>query len=205
MTLAVARTARYIRRRHESAGFASPHVWTGFVNFGKDTMKKIEAKDLSGNVVEMIGRQWMLITAGTPDAFNTMTASWGGLGYVWNRPVAYVLVRPNRYTHEFIQREGKMTLSFMGEAYRHALKICGTVSGRDHDKMAEAGLRPWFSEQGHVAIADAEVVLECRVMYADMLKEANFANGIEVEKWYGPDNPPHHLYVAEITAVWVKE
>lgn len=168
-------------------------------------MKKIEVSELDRNAVDMIGRQWMLITAGTPEKFNTMTASWGGLGYVWNRPVAYVLVRPNRFTREFIEREGRMTLSFMGEEYRQALKICGTVSGRDHDKMAEAGLRPWCSEGGAVAIADAEIVLECRVMYADMMKEEQFTRFAEVEKWYGPGNPLHHLYVAEITTAWARD
>lgn len=168
-------------------------------------MKKIEVSELDRNMVDMIGRQWMLITAGTPETFNTMTASWGGLGFVWNRPVAYVLVRPNRYTREFIEREGRMTLSFMGEEYRQALKICGTVSGRDHDKMAEAGLRPWFSEGGAVAIADAEIVLDCRVMYAEMMKEELFTRFADVEQWYGPGNPLHHLYVAEITGAWARD
>lgn len=170
-----------------------------------EAMKKIEANDLKQNAIEMIGRQWMLITAGTPERFNTMTASWGGIGYVWNRPVAYVFVRPNRYTHGLIEEQGRMTLSFMGEPYRRALQICGTISGRDHDKMAEAGLRPWLTEKGNVAIADADVAMECRVMYKDLLKEANFAEFADVERWYGPENPMHHLYVAEITDVWVKE
>lgn len=168
-------------------------------------MKKIEVSQLDRNAVDMIGRQWMLITAGKPQGFNTMTASWGGLGYVWNRPVAYVLVRPNRFTREFIEREGRMTLSFMSEEYRQALKICGTVSGRDHDKMAEAGLKPWFLEDGAVAIADADVVLECRVMYAEMMKEEQFTHFAEVEKWYGPGNPLHHLYVAEIVGAWSRD
>lgn len=168
-------------------------------------MKKTEVENLDRNAVEMIGHQWMLITAGTPEKFNTMTASWGGLGYVWNRPVAYVLVRPNRYTHGLIDEQGRFTLSFMGEEYRSALKICGTISGRDHDKMAEAGLRPWLTEAGQVAIADAEVVLECRVIYSDFLKDAHFKNRPEVDKWYGPDNPLHELYMAEITGAWVKE
>lgn len=153
----------------------------------------------------MIGHQWMLITAGTPERYNTMTASWGGLGYVWNRPVAYVLVRPSRMTHGLIEEQGQWTLSFMGEQYRQALKICGTLSGRDHDKMAAAGLQPWLTEKGNVAIADAEVVMECRAMYSDFLKEANFKDFPEVEKWYGPDDPMHHLYIAEITGVWVKD
>lgn len=168
-------------------------------------MKKIEVKDLARNAVDMIGHQWMLITAGTPEKFNTMTASWGGLGYVWNRPVAYVFVRPNRFTHGLIEKSGKLTLSFMGEPYRHALKICGTISGRDGDKMVEAGLSPWLTDAGQVAIADAEVVLECRVMYSDLLKDPCFKERPEVDKWYGPGNPLHEFYISEITGAWVKE
>ena len=64
-------------------------------------MKKVEIKELSENFFEAIGKEWMLVTAGNKDGFNTMTASWGGIGWLWNKPVAFVFVRPERYTYEF--------------------------------------------------------------------------------------------------------
>lgn len=186
-------------RLHEATarGKVGKHV------FGQ--MKRINVKDLEGNAVDMIGHRWMLVTAGTAESFNTMTASWGGIGFIWGKPVVNVLIRPNRYTHEFIEKEKKLTLSFMSEQYRSAMSHCGAVSGRDHDKMQETGLRPWVSENGSVAIADADVVLECRLIMRHRLEESDFLDFSEVAQWYAPENPMHDFYVAEITAAWIKE
>ena len=59
---------------------------------------RIDPKELDQNVFSMIGEQWMLVTAGTAERCNTMTASWGGLGVLWGKPVASVYSRPQRYT-----------------------------------------------------------------------------------------------------------
>ena len=81
-------------------------------------MKPIAIKDLSENFFEVIGKEWMLVTAGNKDHFNTMTASWGGIGFLWNKPVVYVFIRPERYTFEFIEKSEYFTLSFLGEENR---------------------------------------------------------------------------------------
>ena len=73
---------------------------------------RIDPKELNQNVFSMIGEQWMLVTAGTAERCNTMTASWGGLGVLWGKPVATVYIRPQRYTLEFVEREDCFTLSF---------------------------------------------------------------------------------------------
>ena len=83
------------------------------------------------DIFNLISKDWMLITAGDSTKFNTMTASWGGFGYIWNRPVAYIFIRESRYTHEFMDKGDKVTLSFFSEEYRDALKLCGSQSGRD--------------------------------------------------------------------------
>src|SRR5512139_341908 len=111
---------------------------------GRTIMKFSETRPelLSDNPFRLIGADWMLITAGSPDAFNTMTASWGGLGVLWERKVAFCFIRPTRHTYGFIERAGGFTLSFFGEQYRSALQFCGTHSGRDTDKVSGAGLTP---------------------------------------------------------------
>ena len=78
-------------------------------------MEKLEVKDLKENFFEAIGKEWMLVTAGTKEKFNTMTASWGGIGWLWNKPVAFVFIRPERYTYEFVEKNDHLTLSFLGE------------------------------------------------------------------------------------------
>ena len=104
-------------------------------------MKKLEVKDLKENFFEAIGKEWMLVTAGTKEKFNTMTASWGGIGWLWNKPVAFVFIRPERYTYEFIEKSDYLTLSFLGEANKKVHAICGSKSGRDMDKVKATGLK----------------------------------------------------------------
>ena len=160
-------------------------------------MRNIAPKEIVGNPFAMIGDQWMLITAGNGENCNTMTASWGGLGVLWNAPVATCYVRPQRYTKEFLDREEYFTLTFFGEEYREALKLCGTVSGRDRDKIAEAGLTlrydaeaPYFDE--------AEMVMICRKIAAQDMDPAGFID-TSVEKHY--HNDYHRIYTGEITKV----
>ena len=105
-------------------------------------MKKLEVKDLKENFFEAIGKEWMLVTAGTKEKFNTMTASWGGIGWVWNKPVAFVFIRPERYTYEFVEENDHLTLSFLGEENKKIHAVCGSKSGRNIDKVKETGLKP---------------------------------------------------------------
>ncbi|MBQ4594162.1 MAG: flavin reductase [Akkermansia sp.] len=168
-------------------------------------MEKIEFSNLQLNPAELIGKQWMLITAGTQESFNTMTASWGGLGFLWNRPVAFVFVRPNRHTAKFIDEQAAFTLSFMPEKYRNDLLFCGRNSGRDVDKMAATSLEPFTTPNGLVAMADADLVLECRKMAVATMQEADFVNFAEVSpQWYDPTNPLHKVYICEITTTYVR-
>ncbi len=87
---------------------------------------ELDPSEITGNVFDRIGKEWMLITAGKPEKYNTMTASWGGLGVLWNANVSFAFVRPSRYTFEFLEREKYYTLSFLGLSQRRALQICGS-------------------------------------------------------------------------------
>ena len=82
-------------------------------------MKKTDLSQLAReDAFNLIGKEWMLVTAGTLEHYNTMTASWGGIGWLWNKPVAFVFIRPERFTHQFIEENERMTLSFLGEEHR---------------------------------------------------------------------------------------
>lgn len=96
---------------------------------------------LEADVFRKFDEQWALVTAGTPEHYNTMTISWGGLGTLWRRPVATVYVKKNRYTFEFMEQSDYFTVSFYPEAQRRALSLLGSTSGRDGDKVAAAGRR----------------------------------------------------------------
>ena len=103
-------------------------------------MQELAIKDLTENFFEAIGKEWMLVTSGSKEKFNTMTASWGGIGFLWNKAVAFIFIRPERYTYEFIEKNDMLTLSFLGSGNRSIYNICGSKSGRDTDKIKECGL-----------------------------------------------------------------
>lgn len=169
-----------------------------------DGFKSIDPAQITDNFIKLIGADWMLITAGDHVAHNTMTASWGSVGYTWNRPIAVAVVRPQRHTFEFTERESMMTLSFLAEEYRDALQYCGTHSGRDENKIFNAGLSVAFTDGDVPAIAQARLVLECRKMYVDDLRAENFLDQSIVEKWYAAGDF-HRAYVMEIVNAYIKE
>ena len=180
------------------------------ISFGKEgnDMKKTELKTLANeNAFDLIGKEWMLVTAGNREKFNTMTASWGGIGWLWNRPVAFVFIRPERYTHDFIERESRLTLSFYNEEHRGILQFCGTKSGRDVDKVKETGLRPVTLESGAMSFAQARLTLDCRKLFKSPMAAANFIDKSILAKWYGPQpgGSLHDVYVVEIEGVYEGE
>ncbi len=166
--------------------------------------RHIQPTSIEGNLIKKIASDWMLVTAGDKKKFNTMTANWGGMGYLWNKPVVFVFVRPERYTYEFMESHSGFTLSFFGEAWRDALNVCGTKSGRDCNKVAEAGLTPHFTELGYPAFREAGLVLECRKLYADTLTKNNFLDSEPLRTHYSTKGGIHKMYIAEIVRVWAK-
>ena len=167
---------------------------------------KLESSDLPDNVIQLIGKEWMLVTAGDESSYNTMTASWGGIGFLWNKPVVYVFIRPERYTFEFIEKSEYFTLSFLGEENRAIHKICGSKSGREVDKVKETGLKPVITEKGNILFEQGRLSLECRKLYTDVMKEDCFIDPSVCKQWYGGAHGGlHHIYVAEITGAWMRE
>ena len=168
-------------------------------------MKSIAIKDLSENFFEVIGKEWMLVTAGSKEHFNTMTASWGGIGWLWNKPVAVVFIRPERFTHGIIEENEFMTLSFLGnsEEARKIYSFCGSKSGRDLDKVKETGLIPVETDNGSIAFDQSLLTLECRKLYKDSMTAEKFLDK-DLLQWYGAKGGFHDVYVVEITNAYKK-
>ena len=162
----------------------------------------IDPKQLDQNIFSMIGDKWMLITAGTGEVCNTMTASWGGLGVLWNKPVATCYIRPQRYTKEFVDREEYFTLTVFSEEYRKALTLCGTKSGRDMDKVKECGFTVKAAECGAPYFEEAELVIVCRKRYVQDFDPTAIPADVK-EKQY-PNQDYHTMYIGEIVEVLSK-
>lgn len=164
--------------------------------------KEISPKELSTAVFNDIGNKWMLISAAKPDGtVNTMTASWGTMGVLWNKNVFICFIRPQRYTFEFTEASDKISLSFFGEEYRGALKLCGTKSGRDCDKLALAGLDAFVNENG-VGFEQAERIIYGRKLYCGRIDPECFLDE-SIEKNYNGDY--HYVYICEIEKIEEKE
>lgn len=175
--------------------------------------KEINYKELKINPMTMFGDDWALAGAGTKESgYNAMTIAWGHLGVIWDRPTekgkmiiptAEVYLRPQRYTKEFFDREEYFTISTFSKEYKKALGYMGFHSGRDEDKIAEAGLTPMFLENTF-AFEEAELILVCKKIYHAPIVESGF-----VEKQIIADNYPakdfHEMYVGEITKVMIRD
>ena len=164
--------------------------------------RSVDPKNLKDNVFSLIGDKWMLITAGTAENCNTMTASWGGLGVIWGAPAATCYIRPQRYTKEFVDREEYFTLTFFGEDYRKQLALCGSKSGRDIDKVKECGFTVKTAACGAPYFEEAELVLVCRKRFAQEMDADKMPQDVK-EKWY-PNQDYHTLYIGEIVEALVK-
>jgi len=163
-------------------------------------MREVDPKQLTENVFSLLDDRWTLVTAGTPDRYNTMTASWGGLGVLWNRPVATIYIRPQRYTYQFTETSDWFTLSFLPEGRRDVLSYCGRVSGRDEDKFAACGLHLAFAGEAPY-IQEAELVLVCQKRYWNDLDPAHM-DDLALAHYKNRDY--HRMYIGEIVKVLVK-
>ena len=163
----------------------------------------IDPRELKENVFSLVGDKWMLITAGTAERCNTMTASWGGMGIMWGKPLALCGIRPQRYTREFMDAQDCFTLSFFEETYRQALTLCGTKSGRDIDKVQACGFTVAQGEGGAPYFEQARLVLVCRKLYCRDLDPVCFVDPKPDETWY-PGKDYHTMYVGEIVQVLQK-
>ena len=162
--------------------------------------EKIDAKELKDNVFSLIGERWLLITAGTAEKCNTMTASWGGLGVLWGVNCATCYARPQRYTKEFLDREEYFTLAVLSEEKREVLRLCGSKSGRDVDKIAQCGLTVRASQEGKAPyFEEAELVLVCRKRYVQDMDPAQIPQ--DVKETYYAQQDYHTMYVGEIVEV----
>ncbi len=164
--------------------------------------KEINLKEWNGNVFEKIGTDWMLISAAKEGKVNAMTASWGGMGVLWNKQVVFIFVRPQRFTNTLITESEHFAVSFYDESKRPMLAYMGKASGYDEDKIKHENLHviqdhaPYFGE--------AKEVMICRKLYAQELDpECMLDAQIDLKQY--PDKDYHILYVGEVEKVLVSQ
>ena len=157
---------------------------------------------LTTDIFSEFDQVWALVTAGTPDNFNTMTISWGGMGTLWGKPVATVYIRTSRYTHEFVDANEYFTISFYPEEYKKVLGVLGSKSGREMDKMHSSGLTPKYLDKG-ITFEEAKYTLVCRKLFKQQLAIENIPEEV-VDTYYKKD-APHDMYIAEVIEIRTRD
>jgi len=164
--------------------------------------RNVSPDRIPGNIIKMLGEDWMLITAGDSTKFNMMTASWGGLGRLFEKAVSFSFINPKRYTFSLMENTETYTLSFYTEAYRDALQYAGSNSGRDADKVKGSGLTPIIMPSGAMAFNEAWMIIECRKLVSQPLTPEVITDPEEKVKWDGKQ--VNQLFIGEIINVWIK-
>lgn len=161
--------------------------------------KTIDINELNTSVTKLIGEDWGVIAVKSGGRVNAMTVSWGGIGVMWGQPVAFVFIRPQRFTKSLVDKSTKFTLSFFSKDKKDILKYLGSASGANEDKIAKASLTV-IDDEDYVYFQENELVLECCSMFAQNIKEENFIDKQPIDKWY-PQKDFHCMYIAKIEEV----
>ena len=168
------------------------------------SFKEISAYELKNNPFQLIGKDWGLVTVNSGEKVNMMTVSWGGVGIMWNQPVAYTFIRPQRYTFDYLEKDEFFSISFLPEEYRKVLSLCGSKSGRDIDKVKETGLTVENDEKAPY-FKEAKIVLICRKMYGQNLNKESVVDKTVFSSYNADSSDYHKMYISKIEKVLVKE
>ncbi len=157
------------------------------------------------NSITLFEKDWMALAVGQKGDMNAMTIAWGGLGELWGKPVVTVYVRSNRYTYGFMERNKYFTVTAFPEDKRPALQYIGTHSGRDDkDKLQKAGLTPSFTELGNPIFEEANLAIECRIIYKAPFNLSTIVDEDTRNDYADDKKGVHTMYIGEIVNVWKK-
>jgi flavin reductase (DIM6/NTAB) family NADH-FMN oxidoreductase RutF len=170
---------------------------------GMHVFQPVSFEDIESGPYQFGGDNWMLITSEKDGKVNSMTASWGGVGYIWDKRCSFIFVRESRYTKELLDASGVYSLSFMDhKEYHGTMKYLGMVSGRNEDKIAGARLHIG-RDQGIPYLDEASSVILCRIMYRQAFEESGFVVPDIVKKVY-KDGDYHTMYVGEMVKAMIR-
>jgi len=152
--------------------------------------------------LEVLASGGLLLAASRQDGgSNVMTIGWATVGAIWGKQIMVVMVRPSRYTYEFVQESGLFTVNVPTPEMRPFVNLCGTKSGRDVDKIAQV-----TTSMGQtvdcVRLDDCPIVYECQVVHTNDVLPETLDPGI-MERAY-PRGDLHRLYYGEILGTFAK-
>ena len=170
----------------------------------QEGFKKMDVrKDFAEN-----GFQWFrdaeLLAAGDKEKSNAMTIGWGGIGTLWGRTALTVYVAEKRYTKEFMDKSEYFTVMAFDVEYSKVLNYMGTKSGRDGDKAAALGLHTAYTANGTPYYTEADMVIECKTMYAAPFDPQGFKSDVPKNMYSNFPAGIHSMYIGEVVNAWKK-
>lgn len=166
----------------------------------------ISPEDLDENIFRLVGKDFTVITAGEDP--NSMVASWGGVGIMFNKPVTWCFLRANRYTLEKIRETGTYTMCYFPDQYKGDIMQFGTRSGRNTDKMDQTKLTPFLTPDGYPAYQEARIIIECKLIAASTVSKDEFYTDEAktfLQEGYDEAKDWHKLVYGEITNILIKK
>lgn len=168
----------------------------------------IDVRNIKENVFTLVGEDYGILTAGTPEKFNSMVTSWGGWGILFGKPGVFHFLRSNRYTLELMREQKTYTMSFFDSEFKDDIMQFGMKSGRNTDKMKETKLTGVQTPDGNPAYKEAKIILECRLAEVTTVSPEDFYND-EDRKFVVDANAEtgeyHKLVLSQITKAWVRK
>lgn len=150
----------------------------------------------------------VFLTTKVGDKVNSMAIEWGTVGRLWNKGVFICYVRESRFTREQLDQNPEFTINMPVGAYnKKIMAVCGSKSGRDIDKVKEAGLTLVDGEKVSVpAIKELPMTIECKVIYRQPQDMSLLPEDVK-SRFYSPkynlDKDEHITYIGEIVNSYI--
>ena len=176
--------------------------------------RRIDIAEYANDIVKALPKG-ILLTTKNGTKVNSMVIGWGTLGINWLKPVFVAYVREGRFTREQLDANPEFTVNVPMEDFdRKIIAVCGGRSGRDTDKVKEAGLTLVEPESISVpGIRDFPLTLECRVIYRGKQDLAALEGKVDPRLYpqdvdgaaVGANRDAHVSYYGEIVAAYIIE
>lgn len=168
----------------------------------------IDVRNIKEDVFTLVGEDYGILTAGTPEKSNSMVTSWGGWGIVFGKPGVFHFLRSNRYTLELMREQQAYTVSYFDSEFKDDIMQFGMKSGRDSDKMKETKLTAVQTPDGNPAYKEAKIILECRLAEVTTVAPEDFYNDEDrkfVTDAHAETGDWHKLVLSQITKAWIRK
>ena len=167
--------------------------------------KEIEPKEVGINPINLF-QDWIVLAVNNDEKPNAMLLTMGTMGAFRGKPIVSIFVNESRYTYELLEKNPYFTLSVFPEQYKDNVQYLGQHSGRDgSDKIKDAGFEVSKTELGNPFFDQANLVIECRMLYTGKWDESRLDDSIKSAFYRdGERRPAHQQFIAEIVHVWQK-